>query len=352
MPKVSHQKATAFFRVANSADVAIDADNQTLRGVKLMEVGVTATFKGADGKAKSVVITPEHISALLAHAGNRALPVHNTHEWFDAQDKENADSVERGARIGALSKFRKDDSGNLIADAVFKKGDAWDDVLFAATHNPEDTMFSAVFNYSPDDAKCLPLNFRCADVVPRGAATTALFSDSTSNSNTMDINELIEALKDEKVQAAVSAIIKSHKADKPEEADAEAPAAKMESAAGVTDADKKDEDKEKPALMRAAIRVSRAIKRQIGELAATETALLAKVDVKVKASETALLGKSGFQTQGGDKTGNVYDATLAKFTAIESNPQKAALAMLRKHPELFAEHQERTAKRIATFKAA
>ena len=337
MPKVLTPKATAFFRVANSADVAIDADNQTLRGVRLMDVGATATFKGADGKSKSVLITPEHISALLAHAGNRALPIHETHEWFDAQDKPNADSVERAARIGALCKFRRDDSGNLIADAIFKNGEVWSDMLFAATHNPEDTQFSAVFNYAPDDAKCLPLNFRCADVVPNGAAVTALFSEADSTSNqTMDINELIQALADPKVQDAVSAIIKSHKKDATPADDApnEAPAAEMESAAGVTDADKKKEDDAKPALMRAALRCERARNRVF---AADKVALLAEVKTTAKAEATALLGKGGFMSNVGEETAKTgEDYITAAISAGAPNRATAIARMAKDKPELYA----------------
>lgn len=324
MPKVITQpKAktqTAFFRVASGPDVAIDAENQTLRGVKLMEVGATAHFKGADGKSKSVNITAEHITALLNHAGNRALPVHNTHEWFDAQDKENADSVERGARIGALNKFRRDDAGNLIADAVFKKGEAWDDVLFAATHNPEDTMFSAVFNYSPDDAKCIPLNFRCADIVPRGAATTALFSETqTQPKMALTLDDLKELLSTPEGEAYMGGILKAHgkmkKSAAESEAEAEAPAAEGATAAAL----KKFEEE------------------LTAKFAKKETELLATVETKAQAAATALLGKGGFQIASGEapKTNDVEAKLSSYITAGAANRGVAIMRFAHDKPEEY-----------------
>ena len=168
----------------------------------------------------------------------------------------------------------------------------------------------------------------------------------------MDINELIEALKDEKVQAAVSAIIKSHKADapKPEEAKAEDDAtAEMEKDADVKPEDKKPEDEQKPALMRRFAPIIRAIARRTNALAVSEAALFAKLDLKIKASETALLGRSGFSSSTGNGNEDVYETTLAKFKAIEPNQSKAEMAMFRKHPELFQVHNERMQKRIANI---
>ena len=343
-----HKKsATAFFRVSPS-QAAIDTENGILKGVKLMEVGKLATFAGEDGKPKSVTITDAHISALLAHAGNRAIPIHQTHEWFNAQDKENADSVELSARIGALKSFRKDENGDLVADAYFKAGKERDDIMWAAQHNPEDSMFSAVFNYAKNDPNCIPQNFRAADVVPCGAATTALFSDLTSNTNTMDISELIAALDDPAVKAAVKAILKSHTGPADDSAEEVTEAATMESDAGVTDADKKKEDDTKPAIMRAQLRIARVNTRLTAALKADRVAILAEAKTQAAGEATALLGKGGFIKQGeGNADANEYVATLAKFTAVEANPAKAAMLMLRKHPELQPQHDEATRVRLA-----
>jgi len=352
LTSAKHKKtATAFFRVSPS-QAAIDAENGILKGVKLMEVGKLATFADDEGKPKSVTITDAHISALLAHAGNRAIPIHQTHEWFNAQGKENADSVELSARIGALKSFRKDENGDLIADAYFKAGKERDDIIWAAQHNPEDSMFSAVFNYAKNDPNCIPQNFRAADVVPCGAATTALFSaDNTNNNKSMDISELIAALDDPKVKEALKAIIKSHKDASEEVTDTAediTEAAAMESDAGVTDTDTKPEDDSKPAIMRAQLRIARVNTRLTAALKADRAAILAEAKTQAAGEATALLGKGGFIKQGEANAGaSTYTATLAKFTAVESNPVKAAMLMLRKHPELQPQHDEATRARLA-----
>jgi len=324
--------ATAFFHAGYGAQ-SIDTDNGILRGVKLMEVGKVATFSGPDGQPKSVTITQKHISALLSHAGNRAIPIHWTHDWHDK-----GDGAELDARIGALKAFRTDEAGNLIADAYLKAGDRRDSILWAAEHNPEDTMFSAVFNYSPADPDVMPMNFRAADIVPCGAATTALFSDSTETTTTptMDINELIAALADPKVQDAVNAIIKSHKSDSAaaEEA-AVAPAAEMEEAAGVTDEDKKPEDEQKPALMRAAIRVARATSRQIK--ASTEQAA-----TMAEARFTKSIGAGKFPGIAGTTevtltASDKFNAAVKELTDKGVKPAQAMLAAIEKHGDLYRE---------------
>lgn len=334
MPKILIAQLRVSFE--NSA---IEPEAGIIRGVKVMELGKLAKFAAEDGTPKSVKITDKHISALLAHAGNRAIPSHLTHDWFSAQGKSNADSVEMAARIGALKNFRKDESGDLIADAFLKAGKTRDDILWGAEHNPEDNMLSAVYGYAKDDPQCLPLNFKAVDFVPTGAATTALFSETPTN-NSMDINELIEALKDPKAQAAVSAIIKSHKADadEPEKAAAameQDPA--MMSALGITDADKKESDKTLTACLRLNVQTSRAIARQTKELAASKTAILAEAKVQSEAATTALLGKGGFIGHGGN--GNTEDAEAfitAQMSAGCKSRAAAILRMAKDKPDIYA----------------
>lgn len=308
-----------------------------------MELGATARFAGEDGKPKSVKITDAHISALLAHAGNRAIPIHETHEWFDAQGSKNADSVEMNARIGALKAFRRDEGGNLIADAYLRQGEKRDTILWGAEHNPEDTCFSVVFSYLKDDPDCIPQNFRAADIVPNGAATTALFSEDQTQSNPMDIQELLAALNDPAVKTALQSILKSHEG--PAEAEAETEAATMESEADVTEADKKPEDDQKPALMRAAIRCERARKRQF---AAEKTALLAEVKTTAKAEATALIGKGALvQSSAEPVEKDGYTAKLAEYRKNAPNDQVAAFRLLKDHPEHLDAHMEATAARVA-----
>lgn len=296
----------------------------------MMELGKVAVFAGPDGETKSVKVSPKYISALLGHAGNRSIPIHRTHEWFSRQGKENADSAELDARIGASKQFRRNELGNLVGDAVFKKGRDWDDAVFAARNNPEDLMFSVVFNYSPDDPECMPLNFRAADLVPCGAATTALFSADTQTQKTsMDIQELLTALDDPAVKAAVKAILKSHTGPGEDDPADTAPAAEMEAATGVTDADKKPEDDKKPAMLRAFIRTGRSIARQTKDLATNETAILAKAKIQAGAEATALLGSGKFPGTG-TGTGTGEDTVTAKLAGyIATGAKNKGVAIMR-----------------------
>ena len=321
-----------------------------------MELGKVATFSGEEGKPKSVQITEAHIDALLAHAGNRALPIHETHEWFDAQGSANADSVERAARIGSLKAFRKDGEGNLIADAYLNLAKSESQaLLFGAEHNPEDNCFSVVFSYDKSDPLCIPQNFRAADIVPQGAATTALFSeaDSTQTSKTMTLDDIKQVLSTPEGEAYLNGILKAHAkmksdSDADEVAKNEEAAAEMESASGVTDGDKKDEDAPKPALMRACIRVGRMIARKSAELeaktkelATQKEALLSEVKTTAKAEATALLGKGGFQIQGGGKSAeNDPETFIAARLSEKKSPNRAhAIAtMARERADLYAAH--------------
>lgn len=326
------QTTTAFFRVSPSAG-SIDKDNGIIRGVKLMELGKLARFAGEDGKHREVKITEQHISVLLGYAGNRALPIHKTHEWFDSQDKPDADSVELGARIGALKQFRKDDNGDLIADAFFKIGEERDSMLWSAEHNPEDVMFSAVFNYQKDDPNCLPVNFRCADVVPVGAATTALFSESTLTPH-MDISELLALLDDPKCKDAIKAIVKSHK--DPSDTSDETDAAAMEADAGVGDSDKKDEDTKKPAMMRALARISRKTARVLDELKAEKAAILAEAKVQSAAEATALLGKGGIVRNERNADGkDAVETALAPYISTGATRGTAILRFAKDKPKEY-----------------
>ncbi len=317
----SENRATAFFH-ASYGQPSIDKEAGILRGVKLMELGKVATFSGPDNKPVSVKITDAHISALLGHAGNRALPIHETHEWFDAEGTPTADSVERAARIGALKAFRKDESGNLIADALLNldKQPARD-LLFGAENNPEDNCFSVVFSYDKNDPQCIPMNFRAGDVVPRGAATTALFSEAETKPKSMDISELITMLDDPKAKDAIKAIVKSHK-------DAE-------------DADGAEAD---TAAMSAAVKTE--VEKQLAE---TKTALLAEVKLQVGAEATALLGQSGLPaSRAGEKKEDDYTALLADYAKTTGgNTVKAAARLIKDRPELLPQYEIHTRARLA-----
>lgn len=324
--------STAILRNATSGAPAIDTENGILRGVKLMELGKVAHFASEDGKHKSVTITDAHIDALLSHAGNRAVPIHETHEWFDAQNKPNADSVEMNSRIGALKAFRRDGNGDLIADAYFKEGQKRNDVMWGAANNPEDNCFSVVFSYAKDDPQCIPQNFRAGDLVPQGAATTALFSESTQTAMPITIDDLKEVCSTPEGKEMLRAAIKGHDkaSDSTEETNA---AAEMESDAGVTDADKKDSDSTKPAMMRAMLRIGRVATRKVEELKTEKTALLAAAKLEGEAGATALLGKSKIvtKTEGGDNA-DAVEVALAPYIATGAKREVAIFRLAKDKP--------------------
>lgn len=328
----------AFFQ-SKFGQSAIDAENGVLTGVKIMQLGKRAYFASVDGEQHEVTITRAHIEALLRNAGNRAVPIHLTHEWADAQGKPNADSVEMNARIGAMKNFRKDTVGDLIGDAFLKAGSTREAIIFGAEHNPEDNMISAVFDYSKDDPNFLPTNFRAADVVPQGAAVTALFQESKPS---MDIQELITLLDDPKAKDAIKAIVKSHQ-DPAEDTNAAA----MEADAGVSDSDRKESDKNTPAMMRAMLRISRSVRRQISELGIvakslgeTKTAMLEEAKTTAKTEATALLGSKQFITKADlDNTGSDDEAEqfiTSQLAAGCPNRATAVLRMQKDKPAIFA----------------
>ncbi len=333
--------STAILR-SSSGVISIDKDAGVIRGVKLMELGKLARFASEDGP-KQIKITDAHISALMGHAGNRAIPIHDTHEWFESQGKADADSVEKNARIGALKSFRRDENGNLIADATLNLDkQAARDLLWGAEHNPEDNCFSAVFNYLKDDPACMPVNFRAGDLVPNGAATTALFSENpTDKPMAITIDDLKAVCENPEGKEMLRGALKGH-----DKASEDTAAAEMESDAGVTDADKKSDDEQKPALMRAALRCERARNRKF---AANQTALLSEVDTKIKASETALLGRGPFLSADDQKkSGDLYTATLTTYKeASKGNEVLAVARMLKDKPEFLGEYEKRQRERCA-----
>lgn len=310
-----------------------------------MEVGKMAVFAGEDGKPKKVEITPAHAKALLGFAGNRSIPSHWSHDWFDGD----ADPIH--ARVGALKQFRMD-GDNLVADLHLSPGEHRETALWNAENAPENMMLSAVFNYAKTDPICIPQDFQAADLVSKGAATTALLAEDITTQNNMDtdiLTMLAEAAKDPAKRAALKALIKEIEAGD----DEDTAAAEMESGAGVTDSDKDKSDDNKPALMRALLRVCRATKRQINELAKSETALLEKAKVQSEASATALLGKGGFIKAGaGEQNTDTYAAKLAEYSKTAPSQQVAAFRLLKDHPELMPEHEAHTRARMAKLKPA
>jgi hypothetical protein len=196
------QTIKAHFRQKENtlASDRIDDGAGIVYGCRVAELGKIACFEGSDGKPRLAKITPEFISALLSHAGNRSIPVHWTHDYT----KSDNDALH--AKVGALKAIRRDDAGNAIADLCLAPGEYRDKALWNATNDPTGMMLSPVFTYNKADPKSLPLDFSAADLVEQGAGVTALFSQATTqNQNkTMDIQELLEALKDPAVKTALT----------------------------------------------------------------------------------------------------------------------------------------------------
>ncbi|MFA7301877.1 MAG: hypothetical protein WC069_06225 [Candidatus Shapirobacteria bacterium] len=207
------------FLKTNFAKTSIDRDSGIIFGVRVMEVGKLAQFNTTGAGVRKVSLSSRHVDALMAHAGNRSIAMHLTHDWLDAKSEK--DTVEMKSRIGALKNFRKDESGNLIADAYLKSGEHRDSILWAAEHDTDNNMLSAVFGFAKDDPLCLPVNFKAADLVSQGAGTTALLADASEENKTMDIKELLEMLKDPEVAAAIASLIPQSTSD-PSPAEAEA----------------------------------------------------------------------------------------------------------------------------------
>lgn len=324
---------------------SIDTETGVLSGVKVMELGKDASFQSEDGSAKKVTITPDHISALMAHAGNRAIPSHWTHDYFGKSE----DPMH--AKVGSLKNFRKDDAGDLIADLHLSPGEHRSTALWNAANDPDGMMISAVFDYAKSDPKCMPLNFRAADLVSQGAATTALFRKATAyfsnepeNKPMIDIQELIAALSDPTsgphLGAAIKAAIKSAgKGDDDTAEMSDDDTAAMESTADVKPEDKKPEDDQKPALMRRLMPILRAINRRTTALATTETAILEKAKVQAKAEiETAKLGRGKFPNISSAET--EPKTATAKFNALITELTSKGVKSGVATQTVLAEHKE------------
>lgn len=274
--------ATAAFKLNTLSQERIDAELSVIYGVRLCEVGKVAKFNGPDGKLRTAEITAEHADAFLAHAGNRAIPVHWTHDYL-SDDKDRLH-----AKVGALKNFRKDELGNPIADFYVAPSEYRETILWGAKEDPENMMLSAVFSYDPKDPKALPMDFQAADLVECGAATTALFSETQTKPNTMTDEDKAEVAK-----MIADAIAAAMKTDETTDAEAEIATA-AEADAGVTEADKKKEDENKPATLRAALRIGRASHRlTLAALAEKLEASKAETVTLAAAQFTAALGKSG-----------------------------------------------------------
>jgi hypothetical protein len=192
--------SVAIMRQGQFESNRIDRDAGIIYGVKIAELGKVACFKGPDGKPRYATITDKHASAFLAHAGNRSIPVHWTHDYRSGE----SDNLH--AMVGCLKAFRLDESGNPVADLHVAPSDKRDLIFWNAMENRENMMLSPVYGYDPRDSNSIPLSFDAADLVQRGAATVALFSEYDAQQKTnMDKQEFLSLLADPEVKAALCA---------------------------------------------------------------------------------------------------------------------------------------------------
>lgn len=261
-----------------------------IRGVNVMQLGKLAKFAAIkdDGTKlhKEVVISDAHISALLSHAGNRSIPVHLTHSAAN----ERVDGL--STKAGALKTFRKDESGNLVADLHLIPGEVRDLAFWHAQNDPENMMLSAVYSFLPEDALCIPQDFQAADLVEKGAGVTALLADDSQNQPTLKqpmddfITQFKNALSDPDVLAGLKAIIKSVEASQEVEEDTSA----VEAEAGVIADDAAEGDTKLSATMACIARINRAHGRKLTAALADFTKAKADILVEAEAKLAATLG--------------------------------------------------------------
>lgn len=147
----------------------MDSEKGIVYGCRLAEVGELAVFKDLHGDRQEIMMTPKLIGSLLdACLAEERLSAHWTHGWIMG----GADGLL--SSVATWRNFRKDDSGNLVADAFTWPGVHRDTILHAAENDPEGMMVSMVFDYTGDKDNAVATRVSAADFVETGAATTAL----------------------------------------------------------------------------------------------------------------------------------------------------------------------------------
>lgn len=314
--------ATAALSLELPSKPNIDREKGIVRDCILAENGKLAVFKGTDGKAKKLLMTPALIASLMAlFSASGQTTAHWTHDWIES-GKDGLTS-----KVATFRNFTTNEAGHLVADAHLWPTDKREAILHAAENDPAGMMISTVFDYNGGENDAIASRVHAADFVEVGASTTALLaklSETQPKPNTMTDEELakIAAMIDEKIAAAM----------KPATDEAEMATA-AEADAGVTDADKKPEDESKPAAMRAALRIARATNR------ITLAALATAKDETVKLAEaqfTKALGSGKFSIQADEKDKDEVKAALAGYiTAGAKNEAVAILRLAKDKPELF-----------------
>lgn len=162
---------SAILRESISSRSNVDAEKGIVYGCRLAEVGKLAVFAGLDGKPVEIKITPALVDSLLAICSeDNRLNAHWTHKHVDGRE----DALL--SRVATWRNFRKDENGNLIADAFTAPGTYREAILHWAENDPQGMMVSMVFDYTGGRDNPIAESVRAADFVAKGAATSALLS--------------------------------------------------------------------------------------------------------------------------------------------------------------------------------
>lgn len=333
----------AFFRTTTSpVNQRVDHAAGIIYGCQVVKAGSTARFAGKDGP-EEIDVTPELIKSLASLATGRSLNAHWSHDWINSEKDPIHD------KIGGWKNIRvEENTGNLIGDLHVMPGQYREAVLWLADNTPDGAMMSIVFGYERiNDRHAMPKSFSGIDIVEVGAATDAFFSQSIQPKNKpMTKEELIALFADPQVKEAARAAFAKDEGDEKTEKEAADKAAKdkadkeaenaalaAEKAAGVTDADKKDEDAALPAALRAVSRISRATDRKIAAMAGDAA-------VRAEAALTAKIGngKPLSDLKDADKNETFEQAKIAALAAGCKNEAEAIRFVAAKKPELYNAH--------------
>lgn len=334
---IRSQVPTARFQTVLGSPV-IDEAAGVIRGCRIATLGaVSQASKENGGGLVMDAVTIDGLLSLAKLNGDK-VPVFFSHDWFES-DK---DPLHSDAGVWQDHRL---EVGSLFADfhafeTPYKAG-----IFSRAKLHPEGIAVSPVFDYTQrngDKSLCTPTRFISSDFVKNGAINKALFAEG--DANPMDINQLIAALKDPAVLAAIKSIVSSVEKTNDEAMTTEAADA-IETEAGVMAEDRKETDAAQPALLRAALRISRATARQakaaadsVKALGDSRTAILAEATTKAEANFTANLGKNGFIGHG-DNKGDNADEFTAKLSEYRQggkvNDAVAEARIARDFPDLY-----------------
>lgn len=302
----------------------VDETKGIIPGCRMAEVGKLAVFAGEDGEAKEFIVTPKMIDA-LAELGQQKgrLDAFWTH---DRLNPENSGNDALHSSVGMWKNFRKDETGNLIADAHLAPTEYRERIMWHALNDPEGIMTSLVFSYTGGREDAYPTNLQSGDFVKRGAATTALLSaypnKPTETPMTAADKEEINGLITKAVTAALAGF-KPEPANLAELSEDEIAAmTAAEKEAGVTADDDKPEDAKLSRQMKSIVRIRRATLRKI-EGFKTETAVLAQAEIAKN------IGNGTFKLSGTPPAGTVtfMDRAKAKLADKSAKDMGAAIRL-------------------------